>query len=453
MKMRNKVGYAMGDLGISVSYFAVGFFFIYYLTDIVGLSPLLAGLAFFIGKLWDGVNDPIMGVISDRTRSRFGRKRVYVLFGALPFAISFLLLWIIPTDATQWVQFILATLSITLFATTYSIVVVPYMALVSVMTSDYDERTQITGLRAILSTFGTIAGGATAMLLSSFSDEAVGIRTISLAFAVIALVALLIAALSVRHVNDAPRSDGEIIPFEWSSYIALVKERNVVVLLVLRILGAVGTGVLMASIPYFADNILGSAGKSTIGVAIYVATSAAAIPVWSKLTHHFDKRRLLLVGNLASAAVLLTIGFFIGEGQFTQFYAGCFFLGLAMSAYLLIPYSLVPDLVDYYESKTGERHESIFFGLWITSHQLGVSGTGLVLGLTFGLFGYDGAADVQSDAALTAVRLGLGLLPGLFLVIAAIVLQTYGITRDVYESLHTKDEVGNGAEKLLGARD
>ena len=176
MRMKYKIGYAMGDLGISISYFAVGFFFIYYLTDIVGLDPVLAGLAFFLGKLWDGVNDPIMGVLSDRTRSRYGRKRVYVLFGAAPLAVSFMLLWSIPVDANQWIQFLLATGAITLFATAYSVVVVPYMSLVPVMTRDYDERTQITGLRAILSTFGTIAGGGTAMLLSSFADEVIGTR-------------------------------------------------------------------------------------------------------------------------------------------------------------------------------------------------------------------------------------------------------------------------------------
>lgn len=84
MQLRKKLGYATGDFGISIAYFAVGFFFLYYLTDIVGLAPELAGLAFFLGKLWDGVNDPIMGVLSDRTRSRFGRKRVYILFGAFP---------------------------------------------------------------------------------------------------------------------------------------------------------------------------------------------------------------------------------------------------------------------------------------------------------------------------------------------------------------------------------
>ena len=99
--MRKKIAYGMGDMGLSISYFTVGFFFIYYLTDIVGLAPYLAGLAYFIGQPWDSINDPLMGAISDRTVSRYGRKRIYLLFGAVPFALSFILMWMIPLESSN----------------------------------------------------------------------------------------------------------------------------------------------------------------------------------------------------------------------------------------------------------------------------------------------------------------------------------------------------------------
>jgi GPH family glycoside/pentoside/hexuronide:cation symporter len=213
MKTRKKVGYAVGDMGISISYFAVGFFFLYYLTDIVGMDPYLAGLAFFIGKLWDGVNDPLMGILSDRTRSRLGRKRVFILFGAVPFAVSFVLLWMIPLHASAWIQFVLAILAMMLYATAYTVVVVPYMALVPIMTNDYDERTQITGIRAALSTVGTILGGSAALLLSSFSDELTGLRTITIAFGAFSLVALLVAGLSVSGVESRGRSNSTVMAY------------------------------------------------------------------------------------------------------------------------------------------------------------------------------------------------------------------------------------------------
>ena len=455
MQMRKKIGYAMGDMGISISYFAVGFFFMYYLTDIVGMDPYLAGLAFFIGKLWDGINDPLMGILSDRTRTRLGRKRVYVLFGALPLALSFILLWMIPINAQEWLQFVLAIASLTLYATAYTVVVVPYMALVPVMTDDYDERTQITGLRAMLSTFGTILGGGAAMLLSSFSDEVLGLQTIAIGFGTFTLVSLLIAARSVKGVEDTREPDPAIMEFSLSRYVALVRERNVLVLLLVKFLGAIATGTLSAALPYFAEHILGDQGQSTFGLAIYVTVAAMVIPVWNKLTQRFDKRRLLLMGNVASALVLLSIGFLIPEGNTFPFYLGCILLGLVMSAYLFIPYSLVPDLVDFYEHKTGERHESVFFGLWMTAHQLGISFAGLILGAVLGFFGYRGDLADQAESALLAVRVAFGVIPGLFLVLAALVLQKYGVTRQVYQRVRAELEfraTGTGARSVKGER-
>ncbi len=432
MKTAGKIGYAVGDVGISISYFTVGFFFLYYLTDIIGMDPYLAGLAFFIGKLWDGVNDPLMGIISDRTRSRFGRKRVFILFGAVPFTLSFILLWMIPSGSAVWVQFMLAVLAMTLYATAYTVVVVPYMALVPILTEDYDERTQITGLRASLSTLETILGGSAALLLSSFANERIGLRLITILFGIFSLACLLIAARSVRGLEKESPSSTIRMEYSWARYTEILKDRNVLVLMSVKLLGAVATGSLSAALPYFAEHVLGDPGKGTYGLAVYVAVSAFAIPVWNRLSRLYDKRRLLLVGNGMTAAVLLFMGFFLGPETAGAFYAACVLLGLAMSSFLLIPYSLVPDLVEVYESQTGVRHESVFFGLWITVHQLGVSVSGLLLGFALGVFGYDGSAVAQSTEILRAVRIGFGILPGLFFLLTALVLQGYGISREVY---------------------
>jgi GPH family glycoside/pentoside/hexuronide:cation symporter len=148
--------------------------------------------------------------------------------------------------------------------------------------------------------------------------------------------------------------------------------------------------------------------------------------------------KLLFGATVVAALILFGIGLLIQAEQAVLFYLGCALLGVVMSAYLLIPYSLVPDLVDYYEHKTGERHESVFFGLWITVHQLGISVAGLVLGLFLQLYGYNGNQAVQSASALMAVRLALGLLPGVFIVLASLSVQPYAITRQVYQQLQAE---------------
>lgn len=431
MQLSRKIGYGLGDLGISISYFAVGFFYMFYLTDIIGMEPYLAGIAIFIGKLWDGINDPIIGILNDHIKSRFGRKRSFILFGSLPFALAFVFLWLIPVGAPVWIQFSLAVISLLTYATAYSIVVVPYMSLVPVMSQDYDERTQITGIRAVLSTFGIIMGGGIAMWISSFDDQLFGLHSMAIGFGIMTFISLLLAARSVRNLEV---DDNPIVAMTFREYLSLALDKNVLILLALKFFGAIGTGSLSASIPYFSKYVLGDASVSSKGLAIYVLFSALFIPVWNRLTHKFDKRHLLLFSNLMTALILFGVGFFVAIGGVMQFYIGCVFLGIIMSSYLLIPYSLVPDLVDYSEAKTGQRHESVFFGLWIMTHQLGLAGAGLISGLIFTIMGYDSANSDPTQNVL-AVRVIFGLVPGVFLVISALILQKYEITRAFFDQL------------------
>lgn len=431
-----KLGYAMGDMGISLSYFAVGFFFMYYLTDMAGLSPAAAGLAMFIGKLWDGVNDPLMGIISDRTVSRFGRKRVYVLFGSLALGASFILLWMVPAGAPGWVRFLWATVSLLLYSTAYT-VVVPYMALVPVMSDDYDERTQITSLRAVLSSLATLLGGGTALLLSSFSDQALGLRWITFGFAVFTTFSLLVAAASVKGMEEKQESEN-IVTYTLPQYVGLLGEKNLQLLLLLKFLGAIATGCLTSAFPYYAAHVLGDQGLSTYGVAAYTVLATVAIPFWTCLAKKYDKRQLLLIANVLVAMVLLGLGLAAQNMTREHFLAGCGLMGIFFAAYLFIPYSFVPDLVEFYQYKTGERHESVFFGLWITVHQLGIAAAGLLLGLGLQVMGYDSTLAVQAERGIMAVRVAFGVMPGLFLVLAALVMKKYEITRTVFEKVRNE---------------
>lgn len=422
------VGYAVGDLGISLAYFALGFFFLFYLTDVVGLSASLAGVVVLIGKLWDGINDPLIGIMSDRTRSRHGRKRVYLIYGAVPFAVSFVLLWWIPPGASTAVAFGLATGLLLLFATTYSLVGVPYQALVPVMTADYDERTRLVGYKAVFSAVGTVLGGGIALVVGKEVGVASGIRVMAVGFAAFCCITILVAARSVRSL-DGPGSP-DITPVPLRRYVDLALEPNVSTLLGFKILGAVATGVLTAVLPFFAEHVVGTTSAASISLAIYTITAAALVPTWVRLTRRIDKRRLMIGSNIAAAVLLGLIGLLAATDSVLVFYAGSALLGAAMSGYMLIPPSLVPDLVDWYEYERGERHESVFFGLWMTVHQLGLGVAGLLLGLFLHAFGYVGGADAQSAEAVQGVRLAFALLPGTFLVLAGLLLQRYRVTRE-----------------------
>jgi GPH family glycoside/pentoside/hexuronide:cation symporter len=200
-------------------------------------------------------------------------------------------------------------------------------------------------------------------------------------------------------------------------------------------ISAIGTACIIAALPYFAEYILGDEGFSTIGLAIYVATAALSIPIWNILTKKYDKRKLILIGCCVFAAILVPIAFVITVDLAIYFYLGCGILGIFMGSYLLIAYSLIPDMVDYYEHTKGERHESIFFGVWNTSHQIGAALAGLILGSLLKAFKYDANLINQPESALLGIRIVFGVVPGVFLIIAMIILQFYGITKQVYTKM------------------
>lgn len=420
--------YASGDLGISIAYFALGFFFLYYLTDIVGLPPAAAGTAFLIGKLWDGVNDPLVGVLADRTRSPRGRKRVYLLYGAFPFGLSFALLWWIPSGGPTGPTTAVATLLLLLFATTYSLVGVPYQALVPVITNDYDERTRLVGYKAILSAVGAVLGGGLGLVVDAQTDTATALRVMAVVLAMAITGTTLTAARAVKGYATADAV--EITPIPVARYFRLLTERSVATLMGYKVLAAVATGCLTASLPYFAETVVGSTSTSTVALAAYTVIGAAMVPAWSRLSRRVDKRRLMLGSSVIATAVLVTEGFLSAVETSLIFVAWAGLLGAAMSAYLVIPPSLVPDLVEWYEFRRGERHESVFFGLWMTVHQIGIGIAGFLLGACLSLSGYVGDAAVQSSSAVTGVRIAFAVVPAVFLVASALLLQRYAATRE-----------------------
>ena len=161
LTQKTKIFYGIADLGISLLTASIQFFLLFYYTDIAGIDPALAGSAMLVGKLtWDAINDPLFGYFSDRTRSRWGRRKPYMLLGAIPFGLSVWLLFSLPPGLVG-VQAFLAVLGTFLLADTFQTVVsVPYYALSAELTYDYDERTSLISIRMIFTVLGYILGAA-----------------------------------------------------------------------------------------------------------------------------------------------------------------------------------------------------------------------------------------------------------------------------------------------------
>ena len=210
LSKKEKFCYGLGDMSCNIIFAAISFYLLYYMINVAGLKPILASIVFIIAKFWDAITDYFMGVISDKTKSRFGKRKVYMLFGAIPYGLIFVLLWIAPFNesTTQFVKFLYYTGVYMLFNTIWTVVYVPYNALTANMTQDYDERTSLNGTRIILANVGMILGAALFSLLSegegsilaqAFNSVKTGYLVGALIFGCLAAIIMLICALNVKE--------------------------------------------------------------------------------------------------------------------------------------------------------------------------------------------------------------------------------------------------------------
>ncbi|MCB0322794.1 MAG: MFS transporter, partial [Bdellovibrionales bacterium] len=160
LSVREKLCYGLGDVSNGLAVSSVSVWFLYYLTDVAGLGAFLAGVAVTVGRLWDAVTDPIMGWIADHTRSRWGKRLPYLLFGAIPYALSYLALWVVPEFESERSTFIYVTVALIAFNTCLTVVFVPYTSLTAAITNSYDERTSVTGYRMVCSQIAFLIGAA-----------------------------------------------------------------------------------------------------------------------------------------------------------------------------------------------------------------------------------------------------------------------------------------------------
>ena len=217
IKWKEKFFYGLGDLSANILLAAFSFYLLFFMVSIGGLKPALASLVFLVAKIWDAITDVWMGRISDNTKSKFGKRRVYMIFGAVPFGLMFIILWLCPfsVETSQLVKFVYYLMAYCLFNTTYTIVYVPYNSLTANITDDYDQRSSLTTVRIVLANVGLILGAALFGLFAGdntvFSDlfvdagysrfEAIknSYLVSSAIFGLLASVTMLISGLNVKE--------------------------------------------------------------------------------------------------------------------------------------------------------------------------------------------------------------------------------------------------------------
>ena len=449
-----KLAYGAGDMGAAITANIGVFYTAYFLTDVAGLNPGLAAWVLLIGKVWDAINDPFVGVLSDRTRSRLGRRLPWMLYGAIPFGITFFLSWIVPgfgsDGATnQWGLFWYYVIISILFNSFYTAVNLPYTALTPELTQDYDERTNLNSFRFAFSIGGSILSIVVVLIINGLPIDR--IQQYLLIGAVCAVMSVLplywcvwgtrsrVLAVAARHPEiEQPVS----IPILEQVRIAL-SNRPFLYVIGIYLCSWLGVQLTAAIIPYFVASWMRLPDSVTAQVIFAVqGTALVMLFVWSAVSKRVGKKGVYFMGMgvwiIAQAGL-----FFLQPGQTSLMYVLAVMAGVGVSTAYLIPWSMLPDVIELDELRTGQRREGIFYSFIVLLQKVCLAIAVFLVLKSLDWAGYvkplpENLTPIQPDAVLFAIRFSIGPLPTLALICGLVLTYFYPLTREVHAEILLK---------------
>jgi GPH family glycoside/pentoside/hexuronide:cation symporter len=434
LNLKTRLGYGIGDIAICLYWSGVGLYLLYFYTDVVGISPSLAGLIYGIGMFWDAITDPFMGYMAERTRTKWGVYRPYLLFGNIPLALSFILLfWVPPLEGGALFFFLLfANL---LHRTCFTLVSVPFSSLTPRITSDSQERTNLTGFRML----GAQTGTNLMALLAFPIIFWVGGEDESLGFVVLAtiagLTALGIHAITFLTVKE-PSNDQGIERVGGSlSEAAKAIGKNGPFWLVFSATLIVGITTI-----FFGNNLIYYTKYALNlhehqGTILFTSGIVAflSIPIWWLISNNIGKKLTWLISSSITLIALLV--FYLYEiNTLTELLFLVAFIGFGSGAGGILFWSMLPDTIEYGEVHTGVRSESSLYGFMTFAQKGSIAFAIIILGLVLDFIGFQ-ANEVQSDTTILNMKAIMTLIPSIGVALSLVIIYFYPIDAKMHKDL------------------
>jgi GPH family glycoside/pentoside/hexuronide:cation symporter len=437
-----KIAYGVGDVALAIRMTSSQFHLLPLYTDVVLLPAVLAGLGRAAGLVWDAVNDPVTGYLSDRTRSRFGRRRPFLVATAVPMGVTFAFLFSPPAGLGVLSGFLFMVLAFALLDTFYTLYSTPYLALGAELTRDYHERTQLSATRSFFHILGLFAGGVVPAVLVERAMKGGGAAADGYALAGMILggvmvTVALVTGLSLRELPPPPES-GRI---GWRPFVAGMRStlanRPFRVMLGTFFLILLAGGINQMAMPYAFRYWLGAPDLIGSVVGIYLLASVASLPLWTWLAGRYGKDVALrcCIGWAVFVLGLLPVVFTPGMGFLRA--AGMLVLaGIGNGGWAVIPVAITADIVDHDEVDSHARREGAFFGVWTLSMKLATATAAGVIGVVLQVVGYVANVD-QTPAAVLGIRLLYGAVPAVIMLVALAVFWRFPLTRERHREIQT----------------
>ena len=470
LSFKLRYGYGLGQMSDSIPYNMYATYFLFFLTNVIGIPAAVGGTISMIALLWDAVTDPVVGYMSDHSNSKYGRRRPYMIVSLFPLSL-FMILMFLNVDFGNTGNIIYFILIAMLFRLVYTGYVIPYFSLGAEVTQDYDERVTIQCIAGYAIYIAACIITAGPMVIIDFAvDHGVSYESswsiAAIVFSLFSLICGIVSWWALRgsemtdkrkDIQQKERVSIKNIFSVFKTYFVLLKDKICIYIMILRLTYIFSNSIASAAFVYLMSVNLGLSESQqalywTISSAIYIID----IAICNFLSNKTDKK--LIMGITAAISIVVGIFFYIyGINSFAQLIVCTFLNSFGMAAFWTIGATMLYDYNEVVEFKTGKRQEGSVSGLILFSQKIGSAISVWISGIVLSAVGYDGTAEVHSEIVKNGILMLNTLVPALITILSLIFVIIYPINRKNFNLLRKalalknegKEYTTEGFERLL----
>lgn len=424
LSFKEKIGYGLGDTASHFVWDMVGFWILIFYTDTFGISAAVAGTIMLIARVWDMISDPLMGIIADRTNTRWGKFRPYILWMATPYSILAVLTFSTP-DFGETGKILYAGITYFLLMTVFTAINLPYSSLGAVMTSDSYERAGLNSYRFIFAFVGQLIVTGSALYLAQYfgnGDNAKGYQYTLMLFASISFVLFMITFKTTRERVSPPKEQKSDLKEDLKN---LFKNRPWVILFFVGIISFVMFAMQNLTIAYYFKYYIGNESDVQMFNVIGTIALIVAIPLSKLLARKFGKRNVFLASSLISGSFFMAL-YIPDSKDIISIYVLNILAKVSYAPAVPLLWTMIADTADYSEWKYGRRSTGLVFSAATFAQKAGWGIGGALAGWVLALYQFVPNVE-QSETSITGIKLMISVFPGILYMSAAILLFFYSI--------------------------
>jgi len=424
LSIKEKIGYSLGDTASHFVWDMVGFWILIFYTDTYGISAAAAGTIMLIARFWDMASDPIMGIIADRTKTKWGKFRPYILWMAFPYSVLAVLAFTTP-DFSNTGKILYAGVTYILLMTVFTAINLPYSSLGAVMTSDSYERAGLNSYRFIFAFVGQFIVSGAALYLANYfgkGDSAKGYQYTLILFSIISFILFMITFKTTKERVQPPKAQKENLK---EDFLNLFKNKPWVILFTVGIISFIMFAMQNLSIAYYFKYYIGKEENVQLFNVIGTVALIVAIPFSKPLAKRFGKRNVFLVSSLLSGFFFILL-YLPGINDIYMIYGFNILAKMSYAPAVPLLWTMLADTADYSEWKTGRRATGLTFSAATFAQKAGWGIGGALSGWLLAVFEFAPNIE-QTESAITGIKLMISVFPGILYMSCAILLYFYTI--------------------------